>query len=323
MNDAVFIVIERFDGKKSFPQEYTLTRADVHNKTVLSTLIFIKEHLDPTLNFTAACRMAICGACGVRLNGQPIIACDTSMEDQLALYGTNRVTIAPLANFKVISDLVVDWEPALENLRKVHPSLVARKEFSKAKGCKQSADDMEKIVDMWDCVLCGCCASSCNKLAVNRADYLEPFVFNIAARMSVDSRSKDPMVHAKPAYDNGLWKCVHCQECANVCPKHIKPVEGISMMRNITVNRGLNQGKGPEHAEAFLTDMRDTGRLNEMKMALRTEGVTAMTRVGLAVNLLRHGKVHPTELLGNDPIKGQADFVRILDLAKADAKGKE
>ena len=48
-----------------------------------------------------------------------------------------------------------------------------------------------------------------------------------------------------------------------------------------------------------------------------------MTRVGLAVNLLRRGKVHPTELLGNDPIKGQADFVRILDLAKADAKGKE
>lgn len=134
MSDAVFIVIERFDGKKRYSQEYTLARADVHNKTVLSTLIFIKEHLDPTLNFTAACRMAICGACGVRLNGQPIIACDTSMEDQLALYATNRVTIAPLANFKVISDLVVDWEPALENLRKVHPSLMARKEFSKEKG---------------------------------------------------------------------------------------------------------------------------------------------------------------------------------------------
>ena len=142
MSDAVFIVIERFDGKKRYSQEYTLARADVHNKTVLSTLIFIKEHLDPTLNFTAACRMAICGACGVRLNGQPIIACDTSMEDQLALYATNRVTIAPLANFKVISDLVVDWEPALENLRKVHPSLMARKEFSKEKGCRQSAGDM-------------------------------------------------------------------------------------------------------------------------------------------------------------------------------------
>lgn len=206
MSDAVFIVIERFDGKKRYSQEYTLARADVHNKTVLSTLIFIKEHLDPTLNFTAACRMAICGACGVRLNGQPIIACDTSMEDQLALYATNRVTIAPLANFKVISDLVVDWEPALENLRKVHPSLMARKEFSKEKGCQQSAGDMEKIADMWDCILCGCCASSCNKLSVNRADYLEPFVFNIAARMSVDSRSKDPMIHAKPAFDNGLWK---------------------------------------------------------------------------------------------------------------------
>ena len=159
MNGTVSIVIERFDGKKRFPQKYTLTREDVHNKTVLNTLIFIKEHLDPTLNFTAACRMAICGACGVRLNGQPIIACDTSMEDQLALYNTDSVTIAPLANFKVISDLVVDWEPALENLRKVHPSLLASREFSKEKGCRQSAESgSQKARD--PAALCGGTASA-------------------------------------------------------------------------------------------------------------------------------------------------------------------
>lgn len=319
----ITVIIQRFDGKKQYTQEYVLTPDNVRKLTVLGVLQYIKEHLDPTLNFTATCRMAICGACGVQINGQPVIACDTNFEEQLALYKTNTLTISPLANFKVISDLMVDWEPGIEHLRKVHPSMVVKDGFSREKGCRQSPAQVAEVVTMWDCILCGCCASSCSKLESDASDYLEPFVFNSAARMTVDSRSKDPMLHAKPAYDNGLWKCVHCQECVNVCPKHIKPVEGIATLRAITFKRGLNSGKGPDHAEAFLTDLRDTGRLNEMKMALRTEGFASMGRVGLAVDLLGAGKLHPTEILGLDPVKGHGDLVKILDEAAADAKGKE
>ena len=321
--ETIYIVIERFDGKKRYTQEYTLERKDICKKTVLSTLIHIKENLDPTLNFSASCRSAICGACGVQVNGQPLVACDTKMEDVLAQYKDGKLRIAPLANFRVISDLVVDWEPAMENLRKVRPALAAKDEFSREKGCRQSPANFDKIKGMWDCILCGCCASACSKLSSNAKDYLEPFAFNHAARMAVDERSKDPMLHGKPAHDNGLWKCVHCQECANVCPKQIAAVHDIALLRALTVRRGLDSGKGPDHAKAFLTDLREKGRLNEIKMALRTEGVSTMARAGLALELMKKGKMQPLELLGGDAIEGHADLVRILDAAKAATQGKE
>ena len=28
--------------------------------------------------------------------------------------------------------------------------------------------------------------------------------------------------HIQPAFDNGLWKCVHCMNCISRCPKHLK-----------------------------------------------------------------------------------------------------
>ena len=140
------IIIDRFDGKKSFEQSYKLDAADVAGKTVLNTLLFIKQTKDPTLNFTASCRCAICGACAVRVNGHAVLACDTKMDDLIQTYGSDTFRIAPLANFKVISDLVVDWEPAMENLRKVHPGMVAKSEFSMKEGCRQNQKEFDRII---------------------------------------------------------------------------------------------------------------------------------------------------------------------------------
>jgi succinate dehydrogenase / fumarate reductase iron-sulfur subunit len=152
---------------------------------------------------------------------------------------------------------------------------------------------------------------------------MEPFVFTHAWRAAADSRSGDPMAHGKPAADNGLWKCVHCQECADVCPKQIKAVDDIAALRALTVKHGMNDGKGPYHANAFLNDLRSSGRLNEVKLALRTEGASALLRVGLAYNLLKKGKINPLEVLDNTPIDGHADLVRMLDAAKAATKDQE
>ena len=318
--DAITIVIERFDGTKRYRQEYGIEKSDIRNKTVLATLIHIQEKLDPTLNFTASCRSAICGACGVRVNGHAVLACDTKIEEQLALYGADTLNIAPLANYTVLSDLVVDWAPSLENLRKIRPELAAKSVFSKQGGCTQSVAEFEDIKLMWDCILCGCCASGCNKLTAHAGDYLEPFVFTHAWRAAADSRSGDPMTHGRPAADNGLWKCFHCQSCANACPKKIKSVDDIAGLRALTVKHGMDQGKGPAHAKSFLSDLKAAGRLNEVRLALRTEGVAAVLRVGLAYKLWKNGKMHPLEILGDEPIQGHADLARMLDAAEAATK---
>ena len=105
-------IIDRFDGQQKYKQAYELSMDEVKGKTLLSLLQHIKRTQDITLNFTASCRMAICGACAVRVNGHSYLACDVKMTQLLKEYeNSDSFTISPLANFRVISDLVVDWEP--------------------------------------------------------------------------------------------------------------------------------------------------------------------------------------------------------------------
>ncbi len=282
------IIIDRFNGKEKYEQSYDIDDKDIQGKTLLSLLLFIKKTKDITLNFTASCQSAICGACAVRVNGHSYLACDTKMQDLLKEYDNpSSIRISPLGNFRVISDLIVDWEPSIENLRKIRPAMVAKNEFSAEKGCKQSQEEFDRISKQWDCILCGSCASECNKLEADSSDYMQPFVFTHAWRAAADSRGKDPMLHVKPSVMNGLWLCVHCQECADRCPKGISSVSDIANLRVMAIKKGLNEGLGPDHAEAFYKDLVEgSGRLNEIYLALRSEGaIGSMGKTDIALNL--------------------------------------
>ena len=46
--------------------------------SVLQGLQTIKDTLDGTLSFRWSCRMAVCGSCGMMINGKPQLACNTS-----------------------------------------------------------------------------------------------------------------------------------------------------------------------------------------------------------------------------------------------------
>ena len=315
-------IIDRFDGKKNYQQTYTLEKKDIEALTLLGTLLLIKQKQDITLNFTASCRMAICGACGVRVNGHAYLGCDTKMTELFEEYkDADTFRISPLANYTVLSDLVVDWEPAIENLRKIKPGLVAKDSFSEKEGCVQNQKEYDRIVKQWDCILCGVCASECNKLTADRSDYVEPFVFTQAWRLANDSRTKDPMINTKAAVKNGLWNCVHCHECTNRCPKHISAANDIAGLTVLTLKKGLNSGLGPAHAKAFHTDLVEgSGRLNEIYLALRTEGVSTVARTGMAITLMRAGKMNPLEIFGGHTIEGHKDLVKMIEAAKAATK---
>ena len=80
------IIIDRFDGTKKYESTYELTNEEIKGKTLLTVLFDIKQKKDATLNFTASCRSAICGACAVRVNGHSYLACDTKMNGQPRYY---------------------------------------------------------------------------------------------------------------------------------------------------------------------------------------------------------------------------------------------
>lgn len=318
------IIIDRFDGKNKYEKEYILDDKDIMGKTLLSVLLLIKQTQDITLNFTASCKSAICGACAVRVNGHSYLACDTIMDNLLKEYDNpESIRISPLGNFRVISDLIVDWEPSIENLRKIRPAIVAKPEFSEEKGCKQTQAEYDRISKQWDCILCGSCASECSKLEADSSDYMQPFVFTHAYRAAADSRGKDAMTHLKPSVDNGLWMCVHCQECANRCPKGISSADDIASLRVMALKKGLDSGTGPDHAVAFYKDLVEgSGRLNEIYLALRSEGIGSVGKTDIAIKLMSAGKMNLGHIFGEDAIDGHADLVKMVKAAQA-AESKE
>jgi len=294
MRNFTFL-IDRFDGTNSWRQRYEFPYQP--GMTVLACLIHIREHIDPTLNFTASCRSAICGACAVRVNGNALLACDTMVDGLVEQWGEGPLTISPLGNAEVISDLVVKWDDKIHRLHKANPGLHAKDEFSAEHGCRQSPEDVKKIEKQWDCILCGSCASECNKLSDDNSDFLEPFIYTHAARYANDSRSKNPMEHVVGMERSGLWKCLHCMECVSKCPKGISPADDVALLRALSYKAGGTEGLGPRHAKAFSSDLENTGRLNEVRLVPRTEGmVTAITkRLPFTLRMFSRGKLTPLE----------------------------
>lgn len=304
--------IQRFDGVQSFVQEYSFPYES--GRTILWGLIQIKETIDPTLTFVAACRSAVCGACSVRVNGQAMLACEVSLDDMVERYG-NILEIAPLNNFTVIRDLVVNWEPKVKRLTEVQPWLIPQDKFTAKTGCRQTPEDFKKINQQTACILCGSCASECNKLSIADNDFYEPYVYSKAQRFVADSRDGVPLAHLKPALEKGAWKCVHCQECVTKCPKHLEPAEDISKLRHASIELGMTDNPGARHGLAFLEDTMKLGRLNEATMAMKTEGVfKSLTRLPFALRLMRHGKLNPLHI--QKPVKGIEQIQAIIKAAR-------
>ena len=60
-------------------QRYTI--ACPEEWVVLDALNHVKETLDPTLSYRWSCHMAVCGSCGMMVNGEPKLACKAFLRD--------------------------------------------------------------------------------------------------------------------------------------------------------------------------------------------------------------------------------------------------
>lgn len=80
---------------------FLVERADP--MTVLDLLISIQRNHDPSLAFRHSCRVAMCNMCGVRVDGEPMLACKVPLRpDQ------DELLIEPMESAPVVRDLVVD-----------------------------------------------------------------------------------------------------------------------------------------------------------------------------------------------------------------------
>ena len=120
--------IHRYQQGRAFVQTFKFDYEP--DRTILWGLQKIKDTQDPTLTFLAACRSAVCGACSIRVNGEAMLGCESKIDELTERYGTDELTIAPIGNFRVIRDLVVDWESKVDRLKTVAPWIFLKAEFN-------------------------------------------------------------------------------------------------------------------------------------------------------------------------------------------------
>lgn len=290
--ETITFNIKRFDGDQTWNQEYSFPR---EVNTLLGCLTKIREEQDPTLNFTSACRHAICGSCAVQVNGSAFLACETQLDTLIDTYQTTTLFIEPLNNLPVVRDLVVNFDGMGDKMKKVDAWLDER---SGRCNHLQSNEDFHKISKPADCILCGSCVSECRELAYDDGTYLPPAVMNKAYRFERDSRDGSHGKRVLAALQNNLWKCIHCQQCTTKCPKHIPIAEEISYLRREALSMGETKSMGARHAFSFYDDTRSTGQLNETMLALKTEGMikAAKNRMPFVVRMVTSGKMNPLHM---------------------------
>src|SRR3569832_1663999 len=98
--------------------------------SVLQALQYIKDEIDGSLSYRWSCRMAICGSCGMMVNGKPHLSCQTFVRDLL----TGPLKIEALSHFPIERDLMVDAGKVVKKLESVKPWIIPKEERALAQG---------------------------------------------------------------------------------------------------------------------------------------------------------------------------------------------
>lgn len=192
-------------------------------RTVLDGLVAIRREQDPSLTFRHSCFHASCGTCGMRVNGADVLACVTRVADLGA-----EVTVEPLANLPLVSDLVVEMGAFYGPFDRAGRPLVRESEMLPG---AERAEGVEVLTRYEDCIECGICVSSC-PVAGSDPRYAGPAALGATARVVLEPRDADRAAALRFADDeHGIWRCHVAYECTEACPSNADPGGHIMRLR--------------------------------------------------------------------------------------------
>lgn len=231
---VTFVITRQRSGKKPYDQAFSI---EVNpDEYVLDVIERIWAYQDRSLTYRHACHHSTCGACGMLINGVEKLTCITSIRSITHNGGTVRV--APLRNFPVISDLVIDMSEFFSRLEAAHAVQVVKlgqaclpyeqREF-------ETQDALERLVD---CIECGLCISACPS-AHTSANYSGPAV--LAAIHQAYQVTNEPCLLDLADNEYGAWRCHSAYECAEVCPSNVNPAWRIMNLRKRILSNRIKQ----------------------------------------------------------------------------------
>jgi fumarate reductase iron-sulfur subunit len=204
-------------------QKFDLPYTD--DMSVLQGLLAIKDDLDGSLSFRWSCRMAICGSCGVMIDGKPRLGCKTFLRD----YAPGGLRVEPLAHFPIERDLVVDIGDFIGKLQRIVPYIVPKEPRTLEQGeYLQTPRELEYFEQYSSCINCLLCYSACPQYGLNDK-FVGPAALSLLHRYNADSRDgarqeRMQLVNAK----EGVWTCTAVGYCSEVCPKGVDPANAVN-----------------------------------------------------------------------------------------------
>lgn len=207
-----------------FFQTYKVPFTD--DMSVLQGLQYIKEELDSTLSYRWSCRMAICGSCGMMINGKPELSCHTFLRS----FYPNRVRVEPLDHFPIERDLVVRVDDFIGKLESIKPYIVPKEPRTLEQGeYLQTPDERDRYEQYSSCINCMLCYAACPQYGLN-SEFMGPGVLALLHRYNSDSRdgAQDERMELVNA-EEGVWNCTAVGYCSEVCPKHVDPANAVNL----------------------------------------------------------------------------------------------
>jgi fumarate reductase iron-sulfur subunit len=210
--------------------------------TLYRALSSIREQQDPSLQFDFSCRSAVCGSCGMMVNGRPTLACKTLTSDL-----EDKIRLHPLPAFKLIGDLSVDTGTWFRSMAEQVGAWVHERAPFDPDAIEERMDDelAAAIYESDRCIECGCCVASCGVANV-RPGFVAPAGMNRIARFMMDPR--DARTNADwfevVASDDGVFGCIGLMACQDVCPKELPLLEVYAYLRRRALGTAfLSKGK--------------------------------------------------------------------------------
>lgn len=231
-------------------QEYVLE--ETPRMTLFTALTRIREEMDPSLQFDFVCRSAVCGSCGMLVNGHPRLACRTRTDEL-----PEKIILHPLPFFRLIGDLSVDtgsW--FAEMAHRVESWVHTAKRFDPNGEEERMANEQAlAIYELDRCIECGCCIAAC-ATAQMRNDFLGAAGLLRIARFWIDPRDQrtDAEFFDVVATDAGVFGCVGLLACEDHCPKNLPLMEQLAYLRrrvalaSLRSAGGRKDGQGKEAA---------------------------------------------------------------------------
>lgn len=227
-SEIVRFSIFRFDPEKDLKPRMQDYELDIKQKNVVMLLDALKalKEEDETLSFRRSCGEGVCGSDGMNVNGKNMLACITPIREL-----GNKITVKPFPGMPVIRDLIVDMTQFFKQYKAAEPYL---KNASPPPATErlQTPEEREKLDGLYECILCGCCSSSCPSYWWNPDKFLGPAALLQATRFIEDSRddaTRERLANLNDAYS--VFRCRSIMNCVESCPKGLNPNKAISDIR--------------------------------------------------------------------------------------------